>query len=110
MQLTWRMIKPPGARPAIRSGENRTVAELSGDALEFRSHQIECFIPTHVDECFRAALLTRGAGAAFEITLAHRRMAHAHRAGDRTGQRVANGRRIRVAVERRDARDNAIFD
>src|SRR3989304_9036684 len=98
MHRTLRMMKAPGACPAIRSGENRTVAELCGDALEFRSHQSECFIPAYVNERFRAALLTCGTGAAFEITLAHRRMTHAHRAGDRTGQRVANGRALRVGV------------
>ena len=110
MHLALRVMKAPCARPAVGAGENRAVAVLCGDTFQFRGNEIECFVPAYVDEGFRTAQVTGRARATVQITFAHRRVAYPQRALYRAGQRVADGRGIRVAVKRRDAGDHAVFN
>src|ERR1051325_778885 len=70
-QLALGVMEAPGARPAIRAGENRPIARLALHAAKLVRDQIERFIPGNLDERLGAAPLPEGAGTLLEPALAH---------------------------------------
>ena len=91
VELAWRVVEAPCARPAIRAAEDGARAMSRVNALQFRPDEIERARPLDGDELVAAAAAI-GAGAAFEPATPD------HRPGDPRAVRYRGGN---VAEQRR---------
>src|SRR5580692_11580127 len=104
------MMEAAGAGPSVGAGVDGVIAAIANDALEFVGDQIERAIPRHRDVSIRSATIASAAGALLEPSCAHCGLRDAAGMMQRVGNRVKQGRRIRIAGEGARLGDASIED
>jgi hypothetical protein len=94
MHLALRVMKAPGAAPAVRAGEYGVVAVRGLHPLQFLSDEVERLVPRHFDERLGAAPVGARAGPAFEPAPAYRRPQYTGRRSKRRRHRIADRRGV----------------
>src|SRR6202140_3582707 len=106
--LVSRGVENSRRRPALRARHDRVVAVIALYSRELGGNEIERAFPRHRHERLAAAAPALS-GAGFEPALAHKRLRDTRLRMHRSGDRLDQGRRIGITLERPDADDAAIF-
>ena len=96
-QLALSVVKPSGAGPAVRTGEDRLVPMVIPDAVQFPRHEIEGLVPTDGDKAVVAAPI---AIAAVKKALSHHGLSNPAGIVQRFQHSPANRRGGRIIFER----------
>ena len=108
MELAWRIVEAPGARPSIGPAEDPDWAMSRVDALQFRRDEIDRALPLDRNEPVAAAAAI-GAGATLEPAAPERRPGDPRAVRQRGGNVAQQRRRVGVARMRHNF-DAAVAD
>ena len=107
-ELTRSVMEPPGARPAIGAGEDRTVAVLADDPFQLTRDEPARLVPRDGDERLGAPPRAVRSGTAPEPPPAHHRLGDAARIVQGVQHAVRDGRGIEVLLESVQRRQPAV--
>src|SRR5215203_4344626 len=110
VQQRFRMVQPPRARPAVRSSENRGIAEGSFHALQFAGGERKRRLPIDRHERFGATARAIAVCAALQKALPDMRPVDAAAVIDGLCQRLRQRRRMLVFFKWRDTDHASVPD
>src|SRR6516225_3585538 len=77
LELRFRVVEAPCARPSVRTPENCLVAISRNHPFKRLLNEVECCLPGHRNETILVASFARAVGTAAQPALAHRRLQYA---------------------------------